>query len=281
MFETALNRGGIAALADLDDPVCRRLLDELLSDQESFLAKEAEFRSPEYRWPRDAIRTWSRVWEYPYAYWHLDRWRSLQNGGAPRRVLDLGSGVTFFPFSVARLGLDVVCADIDPICCRDLERAARAVDCRPGAVRPVRIQGDGLPLADGEFDAVYCLSVLEHIPQFERTVSEVARVLKPGGWFVLTVDLDLRGDREIGPERHADLKRALAEAFEPIAPERTIHPRGALTTEVGPFRLERPEGWRRWVAEIRRRAAGVVRGRPPRPLSAFHLAVEGSVLRRR
>ncbi len=41
--------------------------------------------------------------------------------------------------------------------------------------------------ADASFDAVLCNSVLEHDPLFWRTLREVARVLKPGGLFVVGV----------------------------------------------------------------------------------------------
>lgn len=39
---------------------------------------------------------------------------------------------------------------------------------------------------DGEFDAVLCTEVLEHIPYPVDTVKELARVLKPGGVLILT-----------------------------------------------------------------------------------------------
>ena len=42
-------------------------------------------------------------------------------------------------------------------------------------------------LADGAYDTVMCLEVLEHLPNPERALAEIARVLKPGGTLVLTV----------------------------------------------------------------------------------------------
>jgi len=43
-----------------------------------------------------------------------------------------------------------------------------------------------LPFRDEGFDTVLCTQVLEHVPDPFATVSEVARVLKPGGHLVLT-----------------------------------------------------------------------------------------------
>ena len=44
---------------------------------------------------------------------------------------------------------------------------------------------DDLPLRSGQFDAVVCSWVLEHVAQPTHVFAEVARVLRPGGFFVL------------------------------------------------------------------------------------------------
>lgn len=44
-----------------------------------------------------------------------------------------------------------------------------------------------LPFADARFDAVLLLDVLEHLPDAQAAVAEVARVLRTGGTFVLQV----------------------------------------------------------------------------------------------
>ncbi len=43
-----------------------------------------------------------------------------------------------------------------------------------------------LPFADGEFDTVISFQVIEHIKQDQEFVREVARVLKPGGRFIVS-----------------------------------------------------------------------------------------------
>jgi len=44
-----------------------------------------------------------------------------------------------------------------------------------------------LPFADGSFDLIVCSEVLEHIPDFEQALSEITRILKPGGQLAITV----------------------------------------------------------------------------------------------
>jgi SAM-dependent methyltransferase len=51
------------------------------------------------------------------------------------------------------------------------------------------VQGDGtcLPFADGVFDRVIASEVLEHIPDDQAALDELARVLRPGGTMAVTV----------------------------------------------------------------------------------------------
>jgi SAM-dependent methyltransferase len=43
----------------------------------------------------------------------------------------------------------------------------------------------GLPFQDGEFDAVVCVSVLEHLVDLDAAVGEIRRVLRPAGTAVI------------------------------------------------------------------------------------------------
>jgi SAM-dependent methyltransferase len=44
-----------------------------------------------------------------------------------------------------------------------------------------------LPLPDDKFDLVLCTEVLEHIPEHEEALNELARVMNAGGWLLITV----------------------------------------------------------------------------------------------
>ena len=61
-----------------------------------------------------------------------------------------------------------------------------ALDVRQG--RGVQILGDAqaLGLAGDTFETVLCTEVLEHLPEPQRAVDEIFRVLKPGGTVLLT-----------------------------------------------------------------------------------------------
>lgn len=227
-------RCGLASLSDLKTSEWRNLFSFLEREQEVFLAYENRFRSAEYRWPRDPLHTWSRVWEYPYVYHHLKS-RREDFGTTLPLVIDLGSGVTFFPFSVARLGYQVICVDIDPICEKDLNNAVELIPHKPGKIEFKLTNGTNLPFSNAEADIIYCISVLEHIPKFEQTISEMARVLKPKGILLLTIDLDLRGDSEIGPEKYNILIENLREYFNEYYSNSTIHPADILTSVTGPY----------------------------------------------
>jgi SAM-dependent methyltransferase len=273
------NRSGLAALSDLETQDWKELFDFLEKEQTAFLKKEREFRSQEYKWPHDALHWWSRVWEYPYVYYHLKVWRDgLGNFKLPR-VVDVGSGVTFFPFSVARLGCHVICTDIDYICSKDLRRAAQCVPHDPGTVEFRQTDGSTLPFADGEVDAVYCISVLEHIPKFETMIEEFARILTCAGLLLLTIDRGLNGNSELGMESYKRLSERILQHFNYLHPEVTIHPADILYSTSGPYALEKPKGFELPKFLLKEHFAKPLLGRKPSPLRP-HLAVQGFALKK-
>jgi len=281
MSATAIDHAGLALLSDLADPTYRQLFRRLEENQAEFLAREAEFRGSDYRWPRDALHNWSRIWEYPFAFHHLSRLIAGRKSNGPAHLADIGSGVTFFPFALARLGARVTCVDIDPIGGRDLARATAGVDAAPGAVDFRLASGGRLPFEDGELDLAYCISVIEHVPDIEAMAGELARVIRPSGECLLTIDIDLRGDAEIGPAGHRVLMRALYDAFDEVLPFRSLHPADLLTSASSPWPEPRPQGLQRGLHFVKQRLVKPLLGRKPRPELAHYLAVEAHLLRRR
>lgn len=48
-----------------------------------------------------------------------------------------------------------------------------------------------LPFEDHSFDVIFCNHVLEHIPDDQKAMSELYRVMRPGGWGIFQVPQDL------------------------------------------------------------------------------------------
>lgn len=228
---------GFAARTDLEKEGWKVLFSSLQGEQAEFLKHQDKFRSKEYKWPRDSLHTWSRLWEYPYVYLHLQKIQD-QRPSEKLRILDFGSGVTFFPFSVARLGCNVTCADIDPVVAVDIPVAAKLVQPTLGNVNVALIQIGRIPVESESQDVVYCISVLEHIPNFEPVIDEISRVLKPDGQLILTVDIDLRGNVELGVNEFERLQAKLDEYFMKNHHERPVHPCNLLTTANSPYHIK-------------------------------------------
>jgi SAM-dependent methyltransferase len=274
------DRSGLASLDDLGTSECRGLLAALEGAQAEFLLHEAQFRSADYKWPRDPLHTWSRIWEYPYVLHHLRTWRSRRTAEGPVKVMDFGSGVTFFPFALVAEGFDVTAVDIDPVAERDFNRANHAVTRGPGRAQFVTASPERVPLSDASVDGIYSVSVLEHVPDPARTLSDLARLLVPGGLLLVTIDLCIRGDAEIQPGPFDRLMGCLDERFEWAAPQRTVHPARVLDSGNGPIPYRRPASrWRRLLRLGKRTARRMLRlpSRPPLP----EWACMGMVLRKR
>jgi ubiquinone/menaquinone biosynthesis C-methylase UbiE len=109
------------------------------------------------------------------------------------KVLDLGCGFGRHAFEAVRRGASVVALDAG----RDEVKGVAAMfiamveagELAEGSVHANVVQGDALhlPFPDGAFDRVICSEVLEHIPDDLSAMSELARVLRPGGTMAITV----------------------------------------------------------------------------------------------
>jgi SAM-dependent methyltransferase len=66
-----------------------------------------------------------------------------------------------------------------------------SADLEPGAAME-RMDITAIPRPDASFDVVLCMHVLEHVPEDRRALNEIARVLRPGGWALVLVPLDLQ-----------------------------------------------------------------------------------------
>jgi SAM-dependent methyltransferase len=79
---------------------------------------------------------------------------------------------------------------------RNLERVLskqKNIQYTAGDLNPkraqVRVDLTAIDFSDGSFDVVICNHVLEHIPQDQKAMSEILRILRPGGWAMLQVPI--------------------------------------------------------------------------------------------
>ena len=102
-------------------------------------------------------------------------WQTLVEWG-PRRVLEVGGGPGELSERIQNeLGARVSFVDLSP---RMVELAqVRGIDAQVGDIQE-------LPFEDGTFDTVVAAWMLYHVPDIDRGLAEVARVLQPGGALV-------------------------------------------------------------------------------------------------
>jgi 2-polyprenyl-3-methyl-5-hydroxy-6-metoxy-1,4-benzoquinol methylase len=122
---------------------------------------------------------------FPWALYHrpiVEALRStlLENPG--RKVLNLGSGPFFELTELGSIDKDFTLADIDP---RAIELAK---EIHAGKIREATVLDptQPLPFADGQFDIVVSMDVIEHVPEPEAWLRDATRVLRPGGVMFLT-----------------------------------------------------------------------------------------------
>lgn len=101
---------------------------------------------------------------------HLKRIDRLLPLSAGDRVLEVGCGRGHLTGRLADRGIDVIGIDANP-------RAAEVA----GSDRIMTMRAESLEFDDATFDAVVSIHAIEHLPQLDAAVAEMARVLKPGG----------------------------------------------------------------------------------------------------
>ena len=110
----------------------------------------------------------------------VKRWAKVLSRGAA--ILDLGAGVGRHALALQAAGFEVTALDAAPEGLAEIDKANTGVKTQIGRM-------NHLPFADNEFDHVLSWNVIYHGDEtiLLNTISEVRRVLKPGGTFMLTM----------------------------------------------------------------------------------------------
>jgi ubiquinone/menaquinone biosynthesis C-methylase UbiE len=110
------------------------------------------------------------------------------------QLLDLGCGAGRHAYEAMRRGAHVTALDADAAEIKDVATLLRAMEDEDAAVAATGGRGEGvvanalaLPFPSGSFDRVIAAEVLEHIPEDRAALTELSRVLRPGGTMAVTV----------------------------------------------------------------------------------------------
>jgi SAM-dependent methyltransferase len=101
-----------------------------------------------------------------------------------------------------------------------------------------------VPFEDAEFDTILCNAVLEHVPEIDRVMSELSRILKPGGHFIAAIPY-------LQPYHQdpTDFRRYTREGLEELG---RLH--GLRTVEILPLHtIWQTLGWIAWEWALEKR----------------------------
>jgi ubiquinone/menaquinone biosynthesis C-methylase UbiE len=101
------------------------------------------------------------------------------------RLLDVGCADGSYTMRLAASFNAVDAIDVEPVRLEAF-RAAVAGTTLAGKVRIAEMSAERLDFPDCTFDVVTTIEVLEHVTGLERAISEIQRVLKPNGRFLIT-----------------------------------------------------------------------------------------------
>jgi SAM-dependent methyltransferase len=123
----------------------------------------------------DLIGDGAREWTYTVLFgiergWYRDK-RMLDVGCGPRGSLDWATEAE------ARVGLDPLADEY-----REMGVDTAAMDYVKGVA-------EAMPFDDASFDVVGSFNSLDHVEDVDKVAAEIARVIRPGGMFLLGTDV--------------------------------------------------------------------------------------------
>lgn len=134
----------------------------------------------------------ARMWEYPFAVLSADPHRGA-------RCADIGCGMTAFTIYLKE-ALDCDVVGVDPeFFSKGIRNTGHGVSrefINKTGLNIIHCGMEIIALPSDSFDFVFCLSVIEHVPHWiaHLGIQEMARILKPGGKLIITVDVDINSE---------------------------------------------------------------------------------------
>jgi SAM-dependent methyltransferase len=125
--------------------------------------------------------TYSRIWEYPWLWLQLEPLSSRRP-----RLIDVGSEQSPLPWFLATRGYQVTVSDVKANYWSSWQKASRSLSV---SVEKKILDSQRMDLPTASLDVYLSVSVIEHVPNKVKVISEAARVLRPGGILVMTFDV--------------------------------------------------------------------------------------------
>jgi len=139
---------------------------------------------------RDVYSAWDEDYYHPAALRLFDsaiaRMLKLLDARPGDHILDAGCGPGVHSIRAARLGFRVHAVDVSEQALSEARRRAE----RAGVDDAITFEQQDLTrleLADRSFERIFAWGVLTHIPEIEKALGELARILRPGGHLALEV----------------------------------------------------------------------------------------------
>jgi SAM-dependent methyltransferase len=133
--------------------------------------------------PAEGYRLWAPCYDAgpnPLLALEMRTLEGLLGPVASRRVIDVASGTGRWTARLAQLGADVFGIDVSPEMLAEAEKKPEL----PG--RLVQADATALPLPPETADIALCSFALGYIRSFGRAVSELARIVRPGGTVIVS-----------------------------------------------------------------------------------------------
>jgi len=176
---------------------------EMFSDE--FVRSHASVLKHYYKevWGGDLLHIMVRPWEYLYAFLRIEEALTRYTQSEEIKVMDMGSGLTFFPFWLAHshpkvriMALDSD-SSFDPLFKSILAEEKKYED------RVYYVDDDPITTKARreKFDIIYGISSIAQMTNYQKMIQNIKDLLNPGGTFVVTFELSIDHQHEVGEER--------------------------------------------------------------------------------
>jgi SAM-dependent methyltransferase len=108
-----------------------------------------------------------------------------RKANAPLTILDLGAGNGWMSYCLSRLGHRPVAVDLLTNSYDGLGAASHYRSALPELFPCFQAELDNLPFADGQFDCAIFNASFHYSENYDRTLAEVVRCLRPGGSIIV------------------------------------------------------------------------------------------------